>query len=76
MTPDRLFDTLKVMRTEWLTMSEVGAELGVHENTAKIWVRGAMVQGVIGSKLGEKREGRVGPVPSLYAVTREWGGVA
>lgn len=76
MTPGRLFDVLKTMRTEWLTMREIGIELRAHKNTAKVWVREAMAQGVLRSKLAEKQEGRIGPPPSLYAVTREWGGVA
>ena len=49
MTPGRLFDALKTMRTEWLTMREIGIELRALRTprrcgSAKPWRRRAAVE--------------------------------
>lgn len=76
MNPAAFCEALKSMRSEWLTIDQVRVEARSTPNTTKVWLAELIAQGIVRSKLGEKREGRVGPVPSLYAVTREWGGVA
>lgn len=76
MNAARFCDTLKALRAEWMTVDEIGVEARSTPNTTKVWLAELIAQGIVRSKLGTKPEGRGGPPPSLYAVTKEWGGVA
>jgi transposase len=75
-SPDNFLETLKRLRTEWLTIDEITIEFGCHYGTAVKWVRAAMANGMLASKQGDKPEGRRGVPPAVYAVTRAWGGCA
>lgn len=76
MNPSAFCEALKAMRSEWLTIDQVLVEARSTPNTTKVWLAELIAQGIVRSKLGTKPEGRGGPPPSLYAVTKEWGGVA
>lgn len=76
MNAARFCDTLKALRAEWMTVDEIGVELRVQPNTVVLWVRELMAQGILGSKQSDKPQGRRGYPPAVYAVTKEWGGVA
>ena len=76
MNAQKFCDVLKVMRTTPLTIDEIRIEAGTQPNTAVVWTRELVAQGVLVKRRGTKAEWRRGVAPMVYAVAPEWGGVA
>lgn len=69
-------EALKAMRSNWLTIEQIRQEARSTPNTTRLWIAELVAQGVLHTRTGEKADDRNGFAPAVYAVTKEWGGVA
>lgn len=76
MNAQRFCEVMKVLRTTAMTIDEIRLEAGVQPNTAVVWTRELVAQGILVSRTGCKPDGRRGVAPAVYAVAPAWGGVA
>jgi len=72
---DTFMEAMKVMRTTPMARSDLAQELGITLDTAERWVLKLSAQGFIG-ETGKRRQETGGRPVRLFAVTKDWGGIA
>lgn len=68
-------DLFKLLRTQWLTRSQIAAALQVTEQTASRWVGELSANGMLLDRPDSKYTGP-GNAPRLFTLAPQWGGQA
>ncbi len=69
-------ELMKTLRREWRTVAQLREELRCNDKTARNWLDQLHAQGLVDSKLADHDPKQPGVTPSMYAVTKAWGGCA
>lgn len=67
---------MKLLRSGWHSQLQIQTELGWGEMTVARWVREMSANGMIISRIGERRSDTPGYAPKVYSLSQDWGGTA
>lgn len=67
---------MKLLRSGWHSQFQIQNELGWCEMTVARWVKEMAANGMIVSRVGERRGDSPGRAPTVYTLSAAWGGAA